>query len=309
MKVESETCELNPAYLDYFEEISAGPSSSNACRVRQGNACGSGSYIGQQGPNALVMTNWHVASGLGREASCQFRFNGQDVTKTGRIVLGAYSQRVTADWAIISIPNWTPPIKPAWGSRARPTGTDRFYTTGSPSCVYPLRSQSQSRILSNNNQGFVTLSTPAGPGQSGSAMWNHITNWQQLLITWRTGAGNTGAQPLDYIYAQAQTAMQTGALLGGPMPDGLEPLSEVAEDLEEGFFCEASIRALPIWAEDQENLEPEQPGEPPSTLPIPKQALIESYRKIRDEAAGMMARLEGESDVPSTPPAGPTFGL
>jgi hypothetical protein len=313
MRVESETCELNPAYLDWFDEISAGQSSPNACRVRQGNACGSGSLIGWHNGGSLVMSNWHVASGIGREASCQFRIGSQDITRTGRIILGAYSNRVTADWCIIFIPDWQV-IRPVWGSRARPAGDDRFYTTGSPSCVYPLRSQSQSRILSNNNQGFVTLSTPAVPGQSGSAMWSHKTNWQQLLITWRTGSGNTGAQPLDYIWTQAQTAMQTGALIGGPMPDGVERLSGSDEELEEGFFAEASIRALPIWAEDQSKPEPDptpDPQDPPQPLPVPKAALVESYRKIRDEASEMLAKLEIAADsTPIVPPAGsPTFGL
>jgi len=147
-------------------------------------------------------------------------------------------------------------------------------------------------------------------------MWSHTTNWQQLLITWRTGSGNTGAQPLDYIWNQAQTAMQTGALIGGALPEGLEPLGEVADDLEEGFFCEASIRSLPIWAEDQVKPDPSPPTEPdpsdpPSELPVSKAALIESYRKIRDESNEMLAKLEIAGDsTPTRPPANaPTFGL
>jgi hypothetical protein len=161
------------------------------------------------------------------------------------------------------------------------------------------------RLLSNNGVGFAVWDKPAIGGQSGSGVWNHATNFQQLLLTWRTGNNNGAGQPLDYIWSQGQAAMETGVLSGGAMPDGLTPLSEVNEDCEEGFFCETSIRSLPIWAEDQQPTDPElEPG-----LPVSLAQLVESYRKIESEAKSMLARLEGASDVPRDPPSGPTFGL
>jgi hypothetical protein len=133
-----------------------------------------------------------------------------------------------------------------------------------------------------------------------------VTSFQQMLLTWRTGSGNGAGQPLDYIWGQAQAAIQIGTLSGGAMPEGLQPLTDINPDTEEGFFCEASIRSLPIWAEDQKPVDPEpEPG-----LPVSKAQLIESYRKIEVEAKSMISRLEGTSDVPKDPPKdGPTFGL
>jgi hypothetical protein len=126
-----------------------------------------------------------------------------------------------------------------------------------------------------------------------------------MLLTWRTGNGNGAGQPLEYIWKQAQTAIETGWLFGGAKPDGLEPLTEIHPDCTEGFQSESSIRQLPIWAEDQQPPDPE----PDPGLPVSKPQLIESYRKIEAEAKTMLARLEGVSDVPRDPPSGPTFGL
>jgi hypothetical protein len=92
------------------------------------------------------------------------------------------------------------------------------------------------------------------------------------------------------------------------MPEGLEPLDELNPEVEECFFAEKSIRTVPIWAEDQAPVEP--PAEPDCDAPISKAKMIESFRKIRDEAAERMLELEGASDVPRDPPSGgPTFGL
>jgi len=304
----SPSCEWNPAFDDWFEEVASGPSSRNACRVRAGNSCGSGSLVGHHQNGSLVLTNAHVVgSRVGTNATCQFNFGGADVTKTGRIIMAAYSTRVTADWAILLIPDWQP-VAPVFCSRVRPTGTERFHTSGSPSCVWPLRHQTNLQLISNNNAGFAVWNQPAVGGQSGSGVWSLSDGFQRLLLTWRTGNGNGAGQPLDYIYGQAQTAIQIGALVGGPMPEGLEPLSDVNPDVEEGFFAEMSIRSLPIWAEDQRPTPPVEPPTDPGT-PIDKAKLVESFRKIRDEATASMASLEGASDVPRDPPAGPTFGL
>jgi hypothetical protein len=173
-----------------------------------------------------------------------------------------------------------------------------------------LRHQSDLQLISNNNAGFAVWNKPAIGGQSGSGVWNASTHWQQLLLTWRTGNGNGAGQPLDYIYNQGRTAIETGTLQGGAMPDGLIPLCEVNPDVEEGFFCElSSIRDLPIWMEDQKPVEP--PGTDPSPNCETPAWLIESTRKIRDDADSMLRKLESAMDfTPTEPPAGgPTFGL
>jgi hypothetical protein len=131
------------------------------------------------------------------------------------------------------------------------------------------------------------------------------TLWQQLLLTWKTSNNRGAGQPLDYIWGQAQSAIQTGVLVGGPKPDGVEELTERHPDCEEGFFAEMSIRSLPIWFEDQKpEPEPENPSEPC----LPKALQIEAWRRVQAEAVKMIAQLEGQPDVPSALP-GQTFGL
>jgi hypothetical protein len=304
-------CEWNPIWDEYFTEIST-QIRLNACQVRAGNSCGSGSFVGFDERGSFVLSNAHVTgSKLG--SGSEFRFDPEvsPQIQRGRIVMAAYSTRVTADWSISLIQGWEPRIAPAWCSNVRPTGQDRFRTTGSPKCVWPLRHQDDLQLISNNNAGFAVWNKPAIPGQSGSAVWNMASGLQQLLLTWRTGNGNGAGQPLDFIWLQAQNAMQIGTLIGGELPEDAEMLGEVNPDAVPGFFSELSIRTLPIWAHMQQpEPEPEpEPGEP--ALPISRAALIASYRKIRDESTEMLAKLEIAGDpTPNVPPAGgPTFGL
>ena len=310
-----ESCEWNPIWNDWFTETSSDVR-LNACRVRAGNSCGSGSFVGFDDRGSYVLTNAHVVgSRVGTRASFQFDPSVAPSALAGQIVMAAYSSgRIAADWAVCLIPDWRPSIKPAYCSRQRPTGSQRFRTTGSPSCVWPLRHQEDLQLISNNNAGFAVWNKPAIPGQSGSAVWDMLTSLQQLLLTWRTGNGNGAGQPLDFIWQQAKTAIETGTLIGSELPPDAVPLSDnVNPDAVPGFFCETSIRSLPIWYEDIQppQPDPEDPETPDPQLPVPKAVLVESYRKIRDEATAMLAKLEiASDDTPTTPPeGGPTFGL
>lgn len=305
-------CEWNPIWDDHFQVNGFDPGiTTRACRVRSGNSCGSGSLVGHYRGGSLVITNAHVVgSRIGSSARCQWEFGERE----GRIIMAGYSSRVTADWAILWIEGFNS-VSPVLATRKRPTSADRFATTGSPSCVWPLRHQTNIRLLSNNNAGFAVWDQPAIPGQSGSAVWNQATKLQQLLLTWRTGNGNGAGQPLDFIWAQGKTAIETGALVGGALPEDAEPMGEIHPDTMEGFFCEASIRDLPIWAEDlQPEPEPEpepEPGEPGCEVPVSRDKLIESYKRFKVEAESMLALLEIATDTtPTQPPSdGPTFGL
>jgi hypothetical protein len=147
---------------------------------------------------------------------------------------------------------------------------------------------------------------------STAKLWPQVVKAFQLLLTWRTGNGNGAGQPLDFIYNQGRVAMETGALIGGALPDDAIPLSDVNPDVEEGFFCElSSIRDLPIWFEDQKPTEPDPVEPTPGGFPLTLAETIESYRKIRDEASSKLAKLElAGDDTPIVPPVGgQTFGL
>jgi len=165
-------------------------------------------------------------------------------------------------------------------------------------------------LLSNNGNGFAVWSVPAIPGQSGSGVWDLQTNWQQILLTWRTSQNRGAGQPLDYLWQQGQTALETGVLMGAPMPDDLEPLSDVAEDCEEGFFAESSIRSLNIWFEDQKPSDPDPTDPVDPSDPFDKTAAIEAFRKIETESRQARLALEGGATNGSGGSSGgPTFGL
>jgi hypothetical protein len=314
MIIENEKCSLSPELEDFFE-TNAGESSDRACQVKQGNSCGSGCVVGHYNGGTLVLTNWHVVSrGIGTTAQCVFRIGNQNVTKVGKVIMGAYSQRVTADWVILFIENWQQ-LKPVYCTRQRPKLGELFYTTGSPSCVWPLRHQSGLKLLSNNNAGFAIWDKTAIPGQSGSSVFNAETNLSQILLTWRTGNGNGAGQPLDYIYGQARTALETGALIGGQMPKDAEPLSGDVGELEEGFFCEASIRNLPIWFEDL------KPQPQPQPQPNPEKEccnfnkdILEYLEKNIEESKNLIEKIkscgtESPSPVPNKPETNNLYGL
>ena len=138
-----ENCELHPNFAEFFEASSFDQATTlRACRVRAANSCGSGSLIGHYRGGSLVITNAHVVgSRVGSCATCQWEFG----TKTGRIIMAGYSSRITADWAILLIEGWQD-ISPVLGTRKRPTSADQFATTGSPSCVWPLRQPSKAHV-------------------------------------------------------------------------------------------------------------------------------------------------------------------
>jgi len=302
-------CEWKPQWNQYYNVSVPGPSSLAACQARAGNSCGSGTFIGIHNGGALIGSNAHVL-GTKTGSEGQFRFDPQisEKPRVGRLIFAMYSTKVTADLAISWIPDWIPNIKPAWCSGKPLTANQRFYTTGSPGCVWPLKHQSGLKILSDNNQGFAVWDQPAIGGQSGSGVWDSVTNWSSLLLTWRTQNNRGAGQPWYYLRAQAELAMATGQIVGAEMPEDLTPLSEVNPDAEPGFWCEASLLDLPIWAEDQ------QPGPTPNPTPggPTREELIASYEKIRLESALMLAKLNSPTSggLPNVPPSGgPTFGL
>jgi hypothetical protein len=308
----SEQCEWKPIWDQYYEASASGKSSLNACQVRSGNSCGSGTFIGIHNGGALVGSNAHV-TGTKLGSQSQFRFDPQvsQQPRTGQIIMAGYSTKVTADWSINWIPDWIPNIKPAWCSGKPLASAQRFYTTGSPGCVWPLKHQSGLKILSDNNQGFAVWDQPAIGGQSGSGVWDTLTNWTSLLLTWRTSNNRGAGQPWYFIRSQAELAMVTGQIVGAEMPDDLTPLSDVNPDAEPGFWCEASLLKLPIWAEDQTPAPDPGPGPTPGIGPS-REELIASYEKIRSESALMLAKLNSPSGggLPNVPPSGgQTFGL
>jgi hypothetical protein len=132
---------------------------------------------------------------------------------------------------------------------------------------------------------------------------------QRGVLTWSWGGDGAGQTTRSIWLQYAQRGE-----IGFVRPEGLIELAEERSETENGFFAEANITTLPIWAElDDDNQDPPPPdGVDPA---IVKEILASSAR-LRAEADKLaeLARKYGakpESDDGQTiqPPSGGTFGL
>lgn len=237
-----------------YQRTPYGPSSKSICRVLNSGTCGSGTVVGKRNGKTLVLTNAHVAgTKIGRVVVCEFPWlNTKRIN--ARVIMAAYSDRVMMDWAILEIDEDLP-LTPTKLSKKAPSGD--HYTGGYPKCQGPWYQRLTTRTYTHG--GIVMRWQPISiGGQSGSGVHAFSDNLQYALLTWSwagDGAGQT-SRGIYYQYAQR-------AAVGLERPDDLiELCSNVAEDLENGFFAESSIVDLPIWHDDTKPDDP--PSEPPS---------------------------------------------
>lgn len=295
--------------LQDFEEANyqpqpLGPSSKSCCKVVFGNSCGSGSLVGIRNNKSLVLTNAHVAgTQIGRVGNCTFPFLNNKVCKA-RIILAAYSDRVMMDWAVLEIDEQVqlPHVKL---SRTTPSGD--HYTAGYPRCQGPRFQRLVTRGFQNNGTVWRWQPNAIG-GQSGSGVHSLSDNLQRGLLTWSWGGDGAG-QTTSSIWTQyAQRAE-----IGFPRFPDLIELSP-PQNCESGFFAEANITSLPIWAE-LDPTPPEEPKPPVEPNPTIAQELLLSSGRLRQEADRLaeLARLHGAQPQQPLPPSsgisGGTFGL
>jgi len=301
---------MTAAMLDDFDELNylpqpVGPSSRSCCKVSVGNVCGSGSIVGERNGKTLVMTNAHVAgTQIGRRVNCLFPYLN-NTTVGARIIVAAYSDRIMMDWAVLELDSKVdlPVVKL---SQKAPTGD--HYTAGYPRCQGPRFQRLVTRSFSHNGTVWRWQPNSIG-GQSGSGVHSLADHLQRGVLTWSWGGDGAGQTTRSIWLQYAQRGE-----IGFVRPEGLIELAEERSETENGFFAEANITTLPIWAElDDDNQDPPPPdGVDPA---IVKEILASSAR-LRAEADKLaeLARKYGakpESDDGQTiqPPSGGTFGL
>jgi len=269
--------------------VSVGPSSVSACRVNFGNSCGSGTVVSNNhNGGSLCITNAHVAgTRIGTTGTCLFSVNGADRRVPARIIMAAYSNKTLADWAILFLPDYRHPTQVKL-SKNQPIASGQYYTTGSPRCVWPLRSVDLKTTHISGNSALWRLSPNAIGGQSGSGIWNRADNLQYGLLTWSWG-GDTGSQMTSEIYRQATQR----TVAGEPRPDGLEELDIERAETEEGFFAEVSIGSLPIW-HDPTIVIPD-PETPITGDAVNRELLIEFLREQSEFYAKWVKRLDNST--------------
>lgn len=293
---------------DQFEETNysrepLGESSKSCCRIINGNSCGSGSIVGKRDGKTIVLTNAHVAgTRIGHTVQCQFPFAGNSRVNA-RVIMAGYSDRVMMDWAVLEI-DQDIPLPVVKLSIDAPQG--EHYTGGYPRCNGPYFQRLVTRQITHN--GVVWRWQPISiGGQSGSGVHSFADNLQRGLLTWSWGGDGAG-QTTRSIWFQYVNRQVVGVV----RPEGLIELADNrAEHLEEGFFAEANITTLPIWAHLEEPTPP-PPGGDCSAFRSQVLKMAEDLQKQVGkmiEAARAIPPSDDGGTEDSDPGTGGTFGL
>jgi hypothetical protein len=285
-----------------YSKTPLGPSSRSCCRVLNSGSCGSGSIVGFRGNKTLVLTNAHVAgTTIGRTVQCQFPFAG-NARVNAKVIMAGYSDRVMMDWAVLEIDQKI--NLPAVKLCIEPPSGDH-YTMGYPRCEGPVGQHLRTRQITHN--GVVWRWQPnAIGGQSGSAVHSFANNLQKGLLTWSWGGDGAG-QTTRSIWFQYLNK----AVIGIVKPEGLIELADnKAEDLEEGFFAEANITTLPIWAHlDEPSPTPPPPGDSKEFRGAVLKLAEEMQKQVGKLIELARSNAPEEDSVENDPNTGGTFGL
>ena len=297
--------------LNYTQQP-LGPSSRNCCKVANGNTCGSGSLVGVRDGKSLVLTNAHVAgTRIGKTMSCTFPFAG-NARVGAKVIMAGYSDRIMMDWAVLELETYLNELPHVKLANKVPEGD--HYTGGYPRCKGPYFQRLKTRQIIYSGTVWKWQPNSIG-GQSGSGVHSFADDLQYGLLTWSWGGDGAGQTTRSIWFQYANRAA-----VGFPRPDGLIELNENrAEDLEEGFFAEANITTLPIWAhlDDKPEPEPEPPVEPgdcdalASKIKAEADALREQAKRLDALASQYKAKPEddGDSGDGCDDDTGPLFGL
>lgn len=305
--------------------ISTGPAIRGVCRVIKRNSCGSGTICGHMDGKTLVLTNHHVAGG-DPNADVSVEVESLGMRKfTGRVIRAAYSNQVSADWAIVRL-NTELDIEPVYLTKNLPPAGMSLYTKGFPRCQ-PFAGSDITQQRTLNNGVLLWLPNSIG-GQSGSGVFGDDDHLIYALLTWSMtyGRKSYGAGQLTgEIYKQNRLYEMGMSLRGYPKMPGLTELpgdydySGVDRSglddvvIVEGFSgidAMDGIQELPIWAEDQT---PEPPPTDPGNPDQWRLRGIEYLRKRIESDTSELAAWEHTISQPVKPPepgGNPdTFGL
>lgn len=281
-----------------------GPSSRGCCKVVVGNSCGSGSLVGKRNGKSLILTNAHVAGTRpGTVARCTFPFLNNRVVNA-RLIMAAYSDRVMMDWCVLECDEEID--LPHTKLSIQETGP-RLYTAGYPRCQGPRFQNLTTRGLTHSGTVWRGQPNSIG-GQSGSGIHSVVDNLQRVVLTWSWGGGCAG-QTTKSIWLQYSQRAQIGFV----RPPDLIELAEVNPDVESGFFSEANITELSIWAHLDE-----PPVTPPSNGDCKEfraqvlkmaEAMQQQVGKLIEAARAAAPDEDGTDEQPSDPGTGSTFGL
>lgn len=241
------------------------PGSGSACRVMVGNGCGSGSVCGRHPMGGyIVLTNAHVVgTQIGRTVTVQHPLTGP---LQGTVIAAGYSNRTVTDWAFVRI--ITEVELPITKLYTKSTQLGEAFTTGSPRCVWPLKTVKVDIFSVKPETPLVLWRPPTISGQSGSSVVQGQA--ATVLLTWLWDGNGAGQQT-----ASIYKTIRSGEMAGALRPDGLRevPLSPVTD----GASWPTSLPDWDIWTDSLDGDEFEPPTE---KCPCPE--ITEQERKALD---------------------------
>lgn len=209
-----------------------------SCRVNVSGARGSGTFIGCDGGQAYILTNYHVVTNAS-SASVDFWSNGDQVNLRGRVVWRYYDENMPADFALIAVDadeleaKVDPPFVALGGKDARPGDNSFIISAGAPKGRF-VQSW-RGRVVDYYNGSTALFQPPPVPGQSGSGIFEVVDGELFLVgvLTWLIGAegqdsSRGGAIPVSNIYASVgRKPLPTAAPHLSPIPPGATECSNV----------------------------------------------------------------------------------
>lgn len=183
-----------------------------ACRVSVSGARGSGTFIGADGNNAYILTNYHVVSN-NATATLEFWSNSILQRIQGKVIWRYYdvSSNKPKDFALIVVDaerlkaEIDPPYMPIAGPDVRPTDKSYIISSGAPDGRFVQAWKGQ--VTGYYNGETVEFQPPPVPGQSGSGIISFYDDepWLTAVLTWLFGEkgqddSKGGAIPIANFY-------------------------------------------------------------------------------------------------------------
>ena len=204
--------QATPAIADLQRAMDA------TCRVRSSNgSSGTGCAFDRDSDEVFVLTNHHVAGGIGSRVTCEFWRDGYASPRMpGRVVWSSFAPNGYRDISIISIQAsaFPPSVSPAT-VRLGNVGAaipDSVASVGCANGGWPTAWVG--RVVGGHARTIEFVPPPAG-GRSGSALFSPDGERIVGLIAWRTSNGTGRAMGLAEIHAALRGEATASVRHGG----------------------------------------------------------------------------------------------
>lgn len=231
---------------------------SAVVKVEDGRTFGSGGCINIDDKYVYIITNHHVAGGVGNDVSLFFYRDGHESVKiAGQVIWTAYLKNQPVDISLIKVPlkslyGWRPNVIQFTDDKIKED--QPCITIGCPKAEWPKAVKGH---IVKNQGGTYLISPTVVPGQSGSVLFNEDGTKAIGLIAWYEG--NYGKAMTADTIKEAALGKQSNYYYNQPYGLSDQPIIGwpiAYKDQTVPFFR----NLCPNCPNDNEN--PEEPREP-----------------------------------------------